>query len=489
MQSFTGEETGHIVSPLGSRDQPVEPFGSYTLGRIHKDWDNGNTSLGGMVTETHRAASAPGLAFLPTNAFTGGVDFTRYFADRSWVLEANTLFSRVTGDPVAIRELETNAVHYYQRPGADHLGVNGGATSLSGHGGSVRFGLSDTSRLRLTDHFHWYSPGLDLNDLGYLRQADVIANQMFLGWAETEPQGIFRRYSVELAREDHWDFGGLKIRSANELEASAQFKNKWTGRASIEFEQSVDTRALRGGPALRMHDFWSAEVDLESDPSRRVSFEVEGERSRALDDSSRQWRVEGMARLRFSDRFSVSGLTSYERLANNLQYVATAETTDPQWVLGRIEQETWDFTLRANLSLTPDLTVQYYGSPFASTGLYSGLKRATDTLAERYQDRFHQFAADEIAFQPDSNRYFVDKGTGGTPFSFENPDFSFRQFRSNLVVRWEYQPGSTLYVVWSQGRTGFESRWNPGFSSNWSALWRQRPDNVFLVKLSYWLSP
>ena len=95
----------------------------------------------------------------------------------------------------------------------------------------MRFGRSETSRLRLIDHFHWYSPGLDLNDVGYLRQADVIANQVFLGWSEPTPKGIFRSYSVQLAREDQWDFGGLATRSTTELEASAQFKNKWQAEA------------------------------------------------------------------------------------------------------------------------------------------------------------------------------------------------------------------------------------------------------------------
>jgi hypothetical protein len=490
MQSFTGRETARISSPLGSHDQPVEPFGSYTVGRIHKDWDKGNTSLGGMLTETRRAISDPELAFLPTNALTGGADFTRYFANRSWLLEASAFFSQVTGDRQAIRALQTNAVHYYQRPDASHLGVDDGATSLSGHGGFVRFGRSEKSRLRLTDHFHWYSPGLDLNDLGYLRQADIIANQVFLGWSVTEPKGIFRTYSVQVAREDEWDFGGLKTKSANSLEASAQFKNKWKAESSIELQQSVDTRALRSGPALRMHDFWSTALDLGTDSSRRASFSIDGGYIRAIDDSSRHSRIEGLARLRLSNRFSFSGLTSYQTLANNLQYVATVGTSaGPGWLLGRIEQGTWSFTLRADLAITPDLTIQYYGSPFISAGRYTELKRATDTLAECYRDRFHAFAPDEITFQPDSNRYIVSEGANQALYSFANPDFSFRQFRSNLVVRWEYRPGSTLYIVWSQGRTGFQPYWDSAFSSNWSALWHERSDNVFLVKLSYWFSP
>ena len=202
MQAFTQKETVSVTSPLGQRDAVVEPFGSYTVGRLHKDWGKGNTSLGAMVTSTHRSVDDPALAFLPTQATTGGIDFTRYFADRTWVLEASGVFSQVRGDRSAITALQTDPVHYYQRPDTDHLGVDPGRTSLSGHGGSVLFGRSDTSRLRLLDHFHWYSPGLDLNDVGYLRQADLLSNQVFLGWSEPKPKGAFRDYSFQLARED-----------------------------------------------------------------------------------------------------------------------------------------------------------------------------------------------------------------------------------------------------------------------------------------------
>ena len=190
LQGITQKESVSVSSPAGPRSEVVEPFGSYSVARVHKDWDKGNTSLGGMVTSSHRWVSDPSLAFLPTQATTGGIDFTRHFANRTWVLDAKGAFSRVSGDREAIRALQTNPVHYYQRPGADHLGVDAGRTSLSGYGASASFGRSETSRLRLSDQFHFYSPGFDLNEVGYLRQADVIANQVFLGWAESVPRGI-----------------------------------------------------------------------------------------------------------------------------------------------------------------------------------------------------------------------------------------------------------------------------------------------------------
>ncbi|HYK90422.1 MAG TPA: DUF5916 domain-containing protein, partial [Acidobacteriota bacterium] len=321
LQSLTGSETARISAPAGSRDQEVEPFGSYTVARVHKDWDKGNTSLGGMLTETHRFTSNPEVAYLPTNAYTGGIDFTRYFAERSWLLEASGLFSHVTGDPESIRTLQTNPVHYYQRPDASHLGVVEGATSLAGHGGSVRFGRSETSRLRLTDHFHWYSPGLELNDLGFLRQADIIANQVFLGWSETEPKGIFRTYSIQFSREDQWDFGGLKTLSANRIEASSQFRNKWTAQANLELGKSVDTRALRGGPALRSHKTWSTDLHLRTDPSSRVGLGLDGLHIRAIDDNSHSSQIGGFTRFRLSNRFSLTGWASHQALMDNLQYV------------------------------------------------------------------------------------------------------------------------------------------------------------------------
>jgi len=490
LQAFTQKETVAIASPLGSRDAVVEPFGSYTVARLHKDWDKGNTSLGGMFSSTHRWVDDAALSFLPTQATTGGLDFTRYFGNRAWVLEASGVMSHVTGEPEAIRELQTNAVHYYQRPDADHLGVDPGRTSLTGHGGMVRFGRSESSRLRLLDHFHWYSPGLDLNDVGYLRQADVMANQVFLGWSETTPKGIFRSYSAQLAREDQWDFGGLATRSSTEIEASGQFKNKWHAEAQFSYEDVVDTRMLRGGPALRWHDYFEASLHGMTDDSRRLSAAVFAEHSWARDDDSRTSGLSGHLNLRLSNRLSLAGEASYERLLDSLQYVATAEADDEtRWVLGQIEQDTWSFTFRVNLSITPDLTVQYYGSPFIGTGLYTAFKRATDTLARANGDRFHLYGPDEIAYRAEDNSYRVTEAGGGPSYSFGNPDFSFRQFRSNLVARWEWKPGSSLYVVWSQGRTAYAAEWDGSFSSNWDSLRGARPDNVFLVKFSYWLSP
>jgi len=491
LQAFTQEETVTVSTPLASQEVTAEPLGSYTAGRLHKDWAKGNTSLGGLMTSTHRWVDGSTRAVLPAQATTIGIDLAHYLASRAWLLEARGIASHVTGEAEAIAAIQTNAVHYYQRPDADHLEVDPRRTSISGHGGSVRFGRTDLGRLRLSDQFHWYSPGLDLNDIGYLRQADVLANELFLGWAETAPAGIFRTYSLEAERGDEWDFGGLETRSRTEVEASGQFRNKWSANIQFEYVDVVDTRMLRGGPALRWHDYVEVSLGGHTDQSRRVSASLDGWHAwaRAGADDTLASSVTGGVSVRPSNRVSLSASASYERMLDTLQYVATAEAAgDPRWVLGRLDQDTWSFTLRANLSITPDLTIQYYGSPYIGTGRYTEFKRATDTLAQQYVSRFHLYAPDEIAYLEDVNAYRVTESGGGS-YVFGNPDFSFRQFRSNLVGRWEWKPGSSLYVVWSQGRTSGAPMWDASFADNWEALWGATADNVFLVKVSYWFSP
>ena len=490
LESFTQKEHAEVTGPYVSASPTVEPLGSYTTARVQKDWNKGNTILGGMVTSTHRWISDPSLAFLPTQAWSGGVDFVHYFDDRFWVLDAKAITSRVEGDREAIQALQTNPVHYYQRPDATHLGVDENATSLAGHGGSVLFGTSGKGRFRATSHFHWYSPGLELNDVGYLRQADLKANQVFLGWAESRPKGIFREYSFEGSREDQWDFGGLHTKSETAVDATATFQNKWGVTGRVAYNQLVETRALFGGPALRSSDLWTTFLRVSSDNSRRLSVAVKGEHDWTLEGGTVVNDLDVEASIRPSGRLTFSATGEYLRLEDDLQYVGTEETTDgTRWLLGRNHEHLWNFTFRVNLAITPDLTVTYYGSPFIASSRFTDIRKATETLSPVYEDRFHRFGPGEIAYSEAGNEYLIHEAGGGPSYTLANPDFAVREFRSNLVARWEYKPGSALYVVWQQGRAGREPYADDSFHSNWHSLWSTPSDNVFLVKLSYWFSP
>jgi hypothetical protein len=486
MQSVTSAEHAHVWSNNAESQSPVAPTANYVVGRVQKDWDKGNTILGGMFTSTHRWLPGDGpLQRLPTDAFTGAVDATHFFANRAYVVEGKGEFSRIGGDAVAIRSLQTNAVHYFQRPDADHVGVDANATSMLGHGGTVRVARYGNSKWLWSEGVRWMSPGFDLNDVGYLRQADGILNEAKLEFTEFRPRGVLRSYGFSVSREDAWDFGGLKTDGSTGVEGSASFKNLWGVFGGVNVvEASTDTRLLRGGPAMTTSRFLSAELGVHTDKSKRLSLQASAERHFVTDGGSSRSEVTAKISVRPTNTFNFSVNAVYERNVDDLQYVGTVPAAfSPKYLLGRLDQDTLGVTLRANLVIRPDLTIQYYGSPFVSNGSYSGFKRATTPRADSYPDRFHSFEASEIAYAAGSNAYMVNEA--GSHYLFTNPDFDFRQFRSNLVARWEFKPGTSVYVVWSQERTGDSVLGKP-LTSSLDALRQVPATNVLLVKLSYW---
>jgi len=487
LQSMTSRETAQVTRQGIESRSAVEPYSNYFLSVIGKDWDKGNTSLGGMFTSTHRWINDAELGFLPSDALTGGLDFAKYFKNRTYVLQAKTVFSQATGSSEAIRELQQNAVHYYQRPDAAHLDLDPNATSLLGHGGQLMFGKTEKGRWHFSNTFSWKSPGLDLNDIGYLRQADLLNNEAAIGYQESTPKAMFRSFGFEVHRIDTWDFGGLKTEGMTGFAGHGLFTNKWRVNGATHIvETDVGTRLLRGGPAVARDRFLCWSVGGGSDPSKRVAFEVGMHRHRFSQRKSKLSEFYPGLTLRLSDSLTVLTELQYSHNINDLEYVATPQSGGSNlYLLGRIDQKTIGTTFRVNLTLTPDLSVQYYGSPFLSTGRYSDFKRTTSPLAEKYADRFRNLLAPEITYRPDSN--VLDVIENGLQYSFDRPDFSFRQFRSNLVLRWEPKPGSSLYVVWSQGRTSESSVWQGSLADNYSVLWNAPSQNVFLVKFSYWL--
>jgi hypothetical protein len=142
-----------------------------------------------------------------------------------------------------------------------------------------------------------------------------------------------------------------------------------------------------------------------------------------------------------------------------------------------------------NYTVTPELSVEYYGQPFVSAGKYTNFNKITNPTGERFDDRYHIFNQNEITYNSSLGRYNIDENSDAiNDYSFQNPDFNFRQFKSNLVVRWEYSPGSTLYLVWSQGRTGSGQNGNFSYGKDMKELFDVQPHNVFLLKFSYWFA-
>ena len=180
----------------------------------------------------------------------------------------------------------------------------------------------------------------------------------------------------------------------------------------------------------------------------------------------------------------LSASVNYSENMDNLQYVDTKTLgTDIKYILAHLNQKTLGATFRIDYNITPEISIQYYGSPFASVGKYSKLKEVTNPRAASYSDRFKLLNTQFVG-----NTYQVAATTDTPAYSINNPDFTFNQFRSNLVFRWEYRPGSQIFFVWGNERTGWRNDSNSKVGKAVSDLKDVSPTNIFLIKLSYWFS-
>ncbi|MDQ7065614.1 MAG: DUF5916 domain-containing protein [candidate division KSB1 bacterium] len=492
LDAITARESAEIDFNGQRRFQTVEPFTNYFVGRIQQDYQKGATRIGGIVTATNRNLDEAHLRFLNREAYSGGVDFHHEWKDRSYFIDLRTAFSHIRGDRQALLRMQISSARYFQRPDVSHVRLDSSRTSLSGHGGYIMIGRTGKGHWRYAMGGAWRSPGLEVNDLGYLRSADRIMQFVWLQYREWTPRWIFRQFQISFNQWSGFDFAGRRLFFGGNASFSGQFKNYWNFAMGVnrEFDE-LDATALRGGPALRTPGGFSLWYNIFSDPRRTFRVGMGGFFFNSTQPGHRQIRnVRLNLTYRPGNAVNISMNPFYSQADRNLQYIGAFTVNGAKsYLFGAIDQTTLGIVLRLNISLTPDLSIQYYGQPFISAGKYSRFKKITDPKAERYEERFHEFSAQEIRYANGGDVLEVDEnGDGQVDYRFGKPDFNFKQFRSNLVIRWEYIPGSTLYLVWSQERTGYDPTGEFVFGRNFDDLFGIYPNNVFLVKISRWFS-
>jgi len=488
MESFTGQERASLSGPGLDFKEAVEPWTSYFGLRLQQDFRQGATTLGGMLTSVNRdPRREEHLKFLHDSAVTGGLDFTHSWNNRNYSLSLSLIFSRVAGSPQALERTQESAVHFFQRPDASHLEVDPRRTSLSGHGGSFNFGKVGGGMLTFLVGATWRSPGLELNDMGFLRQADRIMEFVWSGLNFTNPFFIFRSANVSATQWQGWNFNGEGIYNGVELTAAGQFKNFWNGACGIVRDgESLPSSDLRGGPSLRHDAAWTVWGNLQTDSRRKVRFNLNGMNFAGDNGENRSAGMQAGVTIQPGPSFQLSLSPFYGLDRNELQYVATLEPAgETRYVLAALKQRTVGLTARFSFSLTPDLSIQFYGMPFISAGKYDRFKYIIDSRSRDWENRYHLYAPGEIVLEEESGDYSVREAASGLAYGFGKPDFNFLEFRANLVLRWEYIPGSTFFIVWSQGRTGFSGMGDFSFGRDLRTLFDIHPHNVFLVKFSY----
>jgi len=488
IQSLTSNQMAHLSDPAGNRStRQVEPLTNYMVARVQKGYNAGNTVVGGMLTSANRFINDPSLEFLSRDAFTGGLDLLHHWKDKEFYVDARMIGSYVNGTTESIRALQESSARYYQRPGVHYINYDTTQTNLSGFGGKVKVGKGSKGFWRYSTGATWLSPGLELNDLGYLRSADEINQENVVSYLINQPVSVFHTYTISLEQFNTWNFNGTYLGSGGHLSFSSEFKNNWSFNTNlILHSEQVDTRILRGGPDMNMPGSLATFGQVKTDLSKKIIAEFSYHYEKAGSNTATSYQLSPGISVRPVQALKLGVTADYSDNLDNLQYVAARDYfSEKKYILGRIEQKTLGLTFRVDLNISPEFSIQYYGSPFVSRGSYSDFKIVTTPDAKSINERFNFLFG-----QKSGSNYTLQDLTDITSplYSIANPDFNFHEFRSNLVAKWEYRLGSFIYFVWSSERSGRTSSSHASFGDSYKELQSVFPNNIFLIKLNYWFT-
>lgn len=468
----------------------VEPLTDYAVARVIRDLRQGRSAVGGVFTAVNRHLVDERLDFLPSSAYAGGLDARHRFGGGNYELRGWLLGSYVRGSSEAMDEVQRSSARYFQRPDADHLDYDPHRTSLGGIAGNLLLQKIGGGHWRWSVAGHFRSPGFEVNDAGFQRSADFAFQGASLGYEQFRAGKLFRRWEVSVEEVSGWSYGGERLLAVTEMSGGFQLRNFWGGEWGVarKFEALSPTE-LRGGPAIVEPGLVRAWFRLFSDNRKDVSFDLGGEFSFEDETDGRTLSLRAGLNVRPSRRVQLSLDPSVRWNLNPSQYVdAVEDGNETRYVKGRLEQTSAALTARLSYTFTPDLALQLYAQPFVSAGSYKEFMEVADPRAGRFDDRFHTYAAAKLAYDAVEEAYRVDRdGDGSVDFSFDDPNFNFKELRSNLVLRWEYRPGSTLFLVWSQDRTAFHRDRTIALSRDLDRLLSTAGTNVFLLKVNYWL--
>jgi hypothetical protein len=465
----------------GLGERTVEPQTNYLVARLQQDLRGGNSGVGLMITGVNRAVDEWSDAYVRRDAYAGGLDFRHRFARNTYELSGYVVGSYVAGDTAALNRTQRSPVHNLHRPDG-RLRYDPTRTSLAGDAQQISFGKTGGPRTRFNVNYQRFSPGFEINDAGFLRRADQQVQSNWFALRFQEPRHFYRRAQVNFNQWNTFTAGGLRTNLGGNVNANAQFKNFLNGYVGVGAEQlggALDDRATRGGPAVRRSPTVYTFSGLNGDDRKAWVPWLNFYGRRSDYGRSRYYEVSPGLEFRASSRFSMSVSPRYSVNDDDAQWLENVTDSTaaaiPHYLFARLEQRTASVRTRINLTATPNLSVQLYAEPFISNGRYSKLRELGSARAGDYEQRFVPFSYAASAVDGPA-----DDDPGG---------FNFKQLRSTSVLRWEYRPGSAIFLVWQQGRDesiDHAGRFDVGRDVH--DLFSLRPRNTFLIKGSYWLS-
>jgi hypothetical protein len=492
LEAVTDEENGRFQGAEGLReDAVVEPYSNYVVGRARRDFRDGSSTVGGIFTAVNRDLSDPGLeGFLHSSAYVAGIDFNHMWKNREWFVTGTLTGSTVRGSEEAIQLTQRSPARYWQRPDAGHVTVDPTRTRLDGWRGSISAGRRTGDHWRGSVMMQAQSPGFEANDLGFETRVDSWDISFALQYRDMEPDSITRFFLVDFRPVAEWNFDGDLVGAEVFLGSIQQWSNFWMSSTAIGVHpETDDDRMTRGGPVARRPGGWSVSQWIGSD--QRKPYNLNGNFTYAR-NARGGWGIFPSlgVTVRPNPAVEVSVEPSYRRTYAVAQYVTAVgddladRTFGARYVFSDLDQTILSMDTRVSWTFTPRLSLQLYLQPFVAKGDYSAFK---ELHAPRQWD-WDVYGEERGTVEEEKGVYTVDPDGDGAAggFAFANPDFNVRSLRGNAVLRWEYRPGSTVYLVWQQRRFGASPYGESNLLEDTGDVWDIPPENVFAVKVSYW---
>jgi hypothetical protein len=505
MNALTSREEATVQHSDGSRaDQVVEPMANYFVARVRKDLQNGNLVLGGIVSSVVRNLDDEFVPRLTKHAEVVGGDFQYAWKSRTYRWMGQAAFSNLEGDPRVILARQRSSARYYQRPDRDVRSGDGFLTDALDPDATAMRGLGYYTRVaKEAGNWLWEAalngrtPGFETNDVALQTRADFnwIGTNVFRRWSR--PTTWYREFNVIAGGQQQFNFDGDRTDAQAHIFFAGQTPQFW--RLSTFYiwrPASLDDRLLRGGPVIQRPGSGFFNTSISSDARKIVSMNLDvGFATNTLGG----WGTDLNLHLRYrpSSRVNLSMGPSWNASGALFQYVSAVRDSTAttfhgsRYVVAGINQKQLALDTRANITFSPTMTFELYAQPLIASGDYFDFKEFDAPRRGSYG----VFGRDKgtVTEQRDADgnvtQYVIDPDAGGPArtFTIANPDFNFRSLRGSALFRWEYRPGSVLYVAWTHSRSNSLSLGSFDFGRDWQGIVDARPDNIWLVKASWWV--
>lgn len=497
VQAVTAREEGRWVDSSANQHlTEVEPLTNFLLARVKRDLREGQSNLGGIVTAVHRQLSDSSLSQrLRSSAYVSGLDFAHSFSRRTWEVNGSLVGSLIDGSPAVITSAQRSSARFYQRPDASYLSVDSSATNLMGWTSALAVaktaGLHWTGDIRASA----ISPGYEINDLGFLNNTDRMSLTGGIDYSENRPSKRWRNWGAGVRSERRANFGGDIVDRKINGSIDGQLWNFISGRINVSQDlASLDDRLTRGGPLAMTVPQRSVSVNLNSDGRKAYTWNVSANERR---DEAGGWGQGRQVKFGFkpSDWWSGEIGPNFNRSYGVAQYVTSVRDSLATATFGRrylfadIRQTSVSLQARLNVTMSPRLSLALVAEPFMASGKYGAPKE----LRRPRSFDFNVYGADVGTASRDSTtgRHTVDPDGSGPAEAFTVADNSFNARSMNATgnLRWDWRPGSTMFLVWQQRRSSPAMFGNFDLQRDLRGIFQQRADNTVLFKFSYWLNP